>query len=899
MPTPSPDDFALLTSTLDQICEGDLDRARAVTHELAGLCRGAGDAVEHPDREAAAARIASMRVEELLWVLRYSTARFHLLNKAEQLSIARINRERARAATPESPRRESIMEAVGALKDHGLDRAGVLELLSQIEVTPTFTAHPTETRRRAIMHKQREIVACVQTLRRSDPTPPEHEAIESELRRVISLLMVTDDVRAKRLGVLDEVRNGLFYLTDAVWEALPRLARDVEDAVTGVFGEGPTPDVIPLRYRTWIGGDRDGNPNVTAEVTREALALMRTAIVDRIADELLVLRHELSVSTRRAPVPAWFVALVEEDGAGGIEDTSFVQHATYEPMRVRAMQIRRRLLAGELDASGLLASLDEMDRALREIGLEEVATRGRLGALRLRVRAFGLHLATMDIRQHSRVHEHAVGELLRLAGVCDDYAGLGESERVALLSRELLTPRPLCGGEAELSPETREALDVLRVVREAKRREPASVESYIISMTDSVSDLLEVLTLMKETGLFRVSAEGASSDLDVVPLFETIDDLERAPELLGAMFTSPAYTAQLDARAGVHAGRLQEIMLGYSDSNKDGGFLMANAALHRAQREIARTCNTHAVAFRLFHGRGGTVGRGGGRANRAILSAPPESSNGRIRFTEQGEVISFRYAMPEIAHRHLEQIVSAVLLATHAGEGDASAREGERVLAALAGPAMQAYRALIDDPGFWSWFVGATPVGHIGALPIASRPVSRGGALGMDSIRAIPWGFSWIQTRYLAPGWFGLGAGVEALEPGDRERLPVLYREWPALATLIDNAQQEMARARLPIGVRYARRAPDGDAFHEHIAAEFGRARRAVLDITGQESLLDNAPVIQRAIEARNPWTDVLNLVQIDLLDRHERGGDAERERVKPAILASLNALAAAMQSTG
>lgn len=895
MPTDAPNDFDLLTSTLDQVCEGDLDRARRATHELASICRGA----EGADLDAAAARIASMDVDELLWVLRYSTARFHLLNKAEQLSIARINRERERAATPESPRSESIMDAVRTLRDRGVDRAGVLGLLSGIEVTPTFTAHPTESRRRAIMHKQREIAEHVQKLRRTDPTPPERETIESELRRVIALLMVTDDVRARRLGVLDEVRNGLFYLTDAVWEALPRLARDVEEAVEGVFGGGDSPGVTPLRYRTWIGGDRDGNPNVTAEITREALGLMRTAIVGRVADELLALRHELSVSTRRAPVPGWFVSLVEADGAGGIEDTSFVQHATFEPMRVRAMQIRRRLLEGELDAAGLLARLDEIDRALREIGLDEVATRGRLGALRLRVRAFGLHLATMDIRQHSRVHEHAVGELLTLAGVCGDYAGLGEQERVELLSRELLTPRPLGGPEAELSDTTREALDVLRVVREAKRREPESVQSYIVSMTNSVSDLLEVLTLMKETGLFRVSPAGAESDLDVVPLFETIDDLERGPGLLEAMFTSDAYTAQLDARADAHGGRFQEVMLGYSDSNKDGGFLMANAALHRAQREIARACTGHGVAFRLFHGRGGTVGRGGGRANRAILSAPPESSNGKIRFTEQGEVISFRYAMPEIAHRHLEQIVSAVLLATHAEPGDELACEGERLLAELARPAMAAYRSLIDDPGFWDWFVGATPVGHVGDLPIASRPVSRGGALGLDSIRAIPWGFSWIQTRYLAPGWFGLGSGVEALGDEDRDRLWSLYRSWPALATLIDNAQQEMARARLPIAERYASRAPDGGAFHDRIASEFERSRSAVLSITGQDRLLDNVPVIQRAIESRNPWTDVLNLIQIDLLDRHARAGEGEREAITPAILASLNALAAAMQSTG
>eukprot|EP00913_Durusdinium_trenchii_P005802 g5414.t1 len=715
-----------------------------------------------------------MDLDELTWILRYSTARFHLLNKGEQLSIAQINRERERTASPDSPRPESILDAMRTLKARGVDRAGALDLLARIEVMPTFTAHPTETRRRAIMHKQREIVASVQTLRRTDPTPPERAALESELRRVISLLLATDDVRANRLGVLDEVRNGLFYLTDAVWQALPRLAADIEDAVGAVYGDGDRPALTPLRYRTWIGGDRDGNPKVTASVTRQALGMMREAIVGKLADELLALRHELSVSTRRAPVPAAFVQRVESEIERGVDDENFVQHARFEPLRVRAMQIRARLIRCEGDAAELLRDLDEMDAVLREIGLTEVAERGRLAALRLRVRAFGLHLAAMDIRQHSRVHEGAVGELLRLAGVCDDYSGLPENARIETLSKELLNPRPLSTPEAALTPETREALDVLLVVRDAVRREPESVQSYIISMTDSVSDMLEVLILMKETGLFRLGPDGARSDLDVVPLFETIDDLEHAPGLLTEMFACDAYRAQLDARARVHAGAFQEIMLGYSDSNKDGGFLMAGAALDRAQRRIAKACNDSSVEFRLFHGRGGTVGRGGGRANRAILSAPPASSNGRIRFTEQGEVISFRYAMPEIARRHLEQIVNAVMLSTRGSLQPQAERdaEAEALLGELAGRAMDAYRGLIDDAGFWDWFAGATPVRHIGALPIASRPVSRGGfSLGFDSLRAIPWGFSWIQTRYLAPGWFGLGSGAGGLNAETFERL--------------------------------------------------------------------------------------------------------------------------------
>ncbi len=900
MPPHHANDFALLTSTLDAVCEGEFARARDTTLALAALCRDAGDADEHPDRDEVARRVAALPTDELTWVLRYSTARFHLLNKAEQLSIARINRERERGASPESPRAESILDAVRTLKERGVTREDALDLLARIEVMPTFTAHPTETRRRAIMHKQRELAASVQTLRRTDPTPPERASIESELRRVIALLLVTDDVRASRLGVLDEVRNGLFYLTDAVWEALPRLAADIEDAVGAIYGGGPIPPITPLRYRTWIGGDRDGNPKVTADVTRQTLALMRESIVAKLADELLSLRHELSVSTRRAPIPAPFIETVERAGGAGIDDESFVQHARFEPLRVRAMQIRARLLGHNgCTAAELACDLDEMDAVLREIGLSEVASRGRLAALRLRVRAFGLHLATLDIRQHSRVHEGAVAELLRLAGVERDFAGLDEDARIRTLSAELLNPRPLLALGAALTDETREALDVLRVVRETVAREPLAVQSYIVSMTDSVSDLLEVLVLMKETGLLRPGDDGPESDLDVVPLFETIDDLQRAPALLARMFTTPAYRAQLDARARVHAEHFQEIMLGYSDSNKDGGFLMANAALHKSQREIADTCNEHAVAFRLFHGRGGTVGRGGGRANRAILSAPPESCNGRIRFTEQGEVISFRYAMPEIARRHLEQIVHAVLLSTQRTpeSGGAKPRDAERLLGDVAQRAMHAYRQLIDDPGFWPWFAAATPVRHIGALPIASRPVSRGGSLGFGSIRAIPWGFSWIQTRYLAPGWFGLGSGAEAAGP---DELREAYENWPAMRAIIDNAQQEMARARLPIAARYAARAEGGDAFHARIAHEYANARDAVLAITGQARLLDNVPVIQDAIAARNPWTDVLNLVQIELLARADRATtDDERATLTPAILASLNALAAAMQSTG
>ncbi|MEM0984432.1 MAG: phosphoenolpyruvate carboxylase [Planctomycetota bacterium] len=899
-------DFDLLTRTLDDVCVGDQAAGRDAAKELSELCRSAGDAHDHADRDAAAQRVASMSAGELMGVLRYSTARFHLLNKAEQLSIARINRDRERDASLDAPRAESLLDAVKSLADHGIDGPKLRELLGSIHVSPTFTAHPTETRRRTVLYKQQEISSALHRLRRTDPTPVEQDAIESDLRRTIGLLLVTDDVRARRLNVIDEVNNGLFYLTGTVWDALPELVRQLEDAARTVHGDSFTPlDRAPLRYRTWIAGDRDGNPNVTAEITRKALGMMRSAAIEKFAAELIALRHELSISTRRADIPAAFIRKVEDEGTEFIDDTgdSFLEHARFEPIRVRVMQIRGRLLRCETYTSADLSrDLDEIDGILRGIGLGEVASRGRLAAIRMRVKAFGLHLATLDVRQHSRMHEAAVTELLARAGVHADYSSLDEASRIETLSKELKNARPLVSESADLSPETTEVLGVMRVVRDAVSREPEAVESYIISMTDAVSDLLEVLILMKQAGLLRLLPDGkAESDLDVVPLFETIDDLERAPSLLREMFTSDAYRRQLAAREAVHGTAFQEIMLGYSDSNKDGGFLMAKSALHVAQREIAGACREHGVTFRLFHGRGGTVGRGGGRANRAILAAPPESTNGRIRFTEQGEVISFRYAMPEIAGRHLEQILHAVMLSTSQEPNDPHAgSDAEKLAGKLAKDAMRTYRALIDDPDFWPWFSNATPVRHVGGLPIASRPVSRGGgSLEFSKIRAIPWVFSWIQTRYLVPSWFGLGTAVGSLGDAELGLFKDAYRSWPALTAIIDNAQQEMARARLPIAARYGLAAPHGEAFHGRIAAEYGHAREAVLKITGQAKLLDNVPVIQDAIAARNPWTDVLNLIQFELLRRHDNADDAERERLTPAILASMNALAAAMQSTG
>jgi phosphoenolpyruvate carboxylase len=449
---------------------------------------------------------------------------------------------------------------------------------------------------------------------------------------------------------------------------------------------------------------------------------------------------------------------------------------------------------------------------------------------------------------------------------------------------------------------------MLTVAREGVERDPDSVGSYVVSMTHAVSDVLEVLLLFKAAGLWRFDGQRATCPLDVVPLFETIDDLRRAPALLRRLFATPTYAAHLAAR-----GRFQEVMLGYSDSNKDGGYWMSNWSLHQAQADLAEVCHECGIQFRLFHGRGGTVGRGGGRANRAICAAPPNSRNGRIRFTEQGEVISFRYALPAIAHRHLEQLVSAMILTTHqepsqagtnaaTGAHPAAPHPAADLMERIARRSMQVYRELVDDPAFWEWYAGVSPIAHISDLPIASRPVSRvTGEVDFENLRAIPWVFAWTQMRYNVPGWYGIGTALEEILRDNADALPTLqrlYREEPFLKLLIDNAQQEMARARLRIAERYAAAAASG-GLHERIAADYRLAESAVLRISGQRRLLDNNPVIQASIDARNPATDVLNLLQLELLKRYRAARPAEQEQFRDVIFLSINGVAAAMQSTG
>ncbi|MCP4836176.1 MAG: phosphoenolpyruvate carboxylase [Phycisphaera sp.] len=846
------------------------------------------------------AGLGEIPLEEIRGVLKHLAIGFHLRNKSEQRQIARINRRRELDATPERPRAESIAEACLGLHRDGLDAGGIATLLRRLDIEPTLTAHPTEARRRSVIRKQARLGQLLDLLDRGDRTASEIAEADAEARVLIKLLLATDEIRTRRLDVSDEVRNGVHHLAGVIWDAIPRLHRDLRRSMAEFWTvENDVPSV--LRYRSWIGGDRDGNPNVTAEFTRSTLQEMSAAAVARHVEGLDELRHELSLSDRRVPIlPALLEAIAEDADVAPLEPST-VRHLDHEPFRMRIRQLRARLLAGTIDSARFVEALELLRRGLRHAGLDEVAEKGMLFDILVRARTFGLHLAALDIRQHSRVHEAAVADLLAAAGVESDYAGRTTRDRIDLLVRELESSRPLLPPGASVEPATAELLDTLRVVREAVFAEADSIGSYVVSMSHDASDVLEVLLLLREVGLWTIRDGVVQCPIDVAPLFETVDDLEAATTVMDELFEIPAYAAQLAAR-----GRFQEIMLGYSDSNKDGGYWASTWGLQVAQDRLARSCAAAGVELRFFHGRGGTVARGGGRANRAILASPPASRNGRIRFTEQGEVISFRYASAELANRHLEQIVNAMMLATASGDdpGDESASLTglERLMDRIADRSRAAYRELVDAPGFWSVFLDRSPVLHIGELPIASRPVSRGGGdLDFDGLRAIPWVFSWTQMRANVPGWYGTGIAFEEAfeeDPAHLQRCREAYANGGWFRAFIDNAQQEMARARLEITAWYLERDEDRPLL-DRLRKEFARAREVVLAITGQNEILDNNPVIQRSIAERNPDTDLINALQVELLRRWRSAGEEERVALGPIVMLSVNALAAAMQSTG
>src|SRR5690554_3476072 len=881
-------------------------------------------------------QVEKLSLDEIENIIRSYTSYFHLANKAEQLGIARINRKREFEATLESPRAESIAQGIESMRQAGWSDADLKEFLQALRIEPTLTAHPTEARRETLLNIQQRIALHLKKMAAHSRTPAEAAQLEDALRGEVALMLLSDQIRTERKSVDDEVDFGLYFLGTTIWEAVPEIQRDLQRALEArggaagdIFKAG---DDLPalFRYSSWIGGDRDGNPNVTVETTRETFEKQRRIALNKYIESLKKLRGELSISEIHIPVADALSESLKQDAATvelSAEDARRIERDyAHEPFRRKLTyllaKLRRALAEGAAPthhargaaaftqarteryrAEQFRAELCLLRDALNSAGLQHLA-RGRLTDLLAQVSTFGFRLASLDFRQHSRVHEAVVSELLAVAGVAPDYASMDEEARLELLNRELQNSRPLRPrGEVELSEQTRDLLEVFEVARQALSEDPGAVRAWVISMTHELSDILEVLLLAKEAGLWvHAPGERGHAPIEIVPLLETIDDLAHVESFMAKLFENPAYAAQLTGRA-----RFQEVMVGYSDSSKDGGYWMANWSQHKAQRALGEVCARYDVQLCMFHGRGGTVGRGGGHSTRAIVGIPPQSYSGRIRFTEQGEVISFRYALEPIAHRHLEQLVHAMAQAAKRARaprpGDAENAARDQAMEDVATRSMRVYRELIDDPEFWPWYQRVTPIEHISRLPIASRPSSRSpSGPSFDSLRAIPWNFAWTQTRYNAPGWYGMGTGLaEAIAAKEitLDKLRDWYRNWTYFQGVIDNAQLEMARARLAISPHYCANLADDMRFHERLEEEFELTQKWLLKITQTDILLAKNNTIRQLIAVRNPYTDVLNALQIELLTRWKTADEADCPALGHALLLSLNGVAAAMQNTG
>ncbi len=824
-----------------------------------------------------------------------------------------IHRERRRAihvAAGDPPQDSSLAATYLKLDAAELNASTVADALAGALVSPVITAHPTETRRRTVFDTQHRITQLMRLRAHGRTETDDGGDIELELRRQVLTLWQTALIRLSRLQITDEIAVGLRYYQTAFFEVMPKVNAEVREALRSRW---PDADLLPepiLRPGSWIGGDRDGNPNVSADVVRLATGSAAYTALGHYAAELTALEQELSMSARLVVVTDELAALAEQCD----------EHPADEPYRRAVRVIRARLTATaaeilDREPSNLLdlglppyatpgevlADLDTVDASLRANGSALLAD-DRLARLREAVHVFGFHLSGLDMRQNSDVHEEVVAELLAWAGVHPDYNSLSEDERVNILAAELSTRRPLIGDRDELSELAREELAIIgAATRAVADYGPPAVPNYIISMCRSVSDLLEAAILLKESGLLDATGSEPYCPVGIVPLFETIDDLRRGASILEAALDLPIYRGIVRAR-----GDSQEVMLGYSDSNKDGGYLTANWALYRAELDLVESARKTGIRLRLFHGRGGTVGRGGGPSYEAILAQPPGAVNGSLRLTEQGEVIAAKYAEPQMARRNLETLVAATLESTLLdveGLGDAAGPAYE-ILDELADRALRAYAELVHEtPGFVDYFLQSTPVSEIGSMNIGSRPTSRKPTSSIADLRAIPWVLAWSQSRVMLPGWYGTGSAVESwIADGDGrvEVLRDLYQRWPFFQTVLSNMAQVLAKTDLGLAARYAELVED-EALRrrvfDKIAAEHQRSINVHKLITGQDDLLADNPSLARSVFNRFPYLEPLNHLQVELLRRYRSGDDDEL--VQRGILLTMNGLASALRNSG
>jgi phosphoenolpyruvate carboxylase len=852
--------------------------------------------------------VTGMDQEVAIYVIRAFSWFSLLANIAEDVHHARRRRFHRASHSPARP--GTLVHTVQALRAAGLDADRIVHTLAHIEVSPVLTAHPTEVRRKTILDTQRRIAELLIERDRTRMDSEEAVQWEAALKLQVLTLWQTSLLRLAKLRTRDEISEALRYYELTLFRVLPALQIDVQELVQQL-APGDAPRVAPVvRMGSWIGGDRDGNPFVTAEVLQLAVDRQATTAFTHHLNALFQLSLELSMSVRLiAPSPA-LLALADASG----DDSPF---RADEPYRRALRGMHARLAATARRALGTvpgraphvdLAPYADPAELSRDLAVIEASLHGhgagtladaRVEPIRTAVDLFGFHLCTLDLRQNSDVHVQVVDELLQRAGVVAGYRSLPDAEQVAILRRELASPRPLVSRAITYSPLTQGELAIVDTAAQAIQRFGSRVIGhYVISKCTSVSDMLEVAILLREAGLF-VPGDVPQLAVDIVPLFETIEDLDSAATTLRALLALPEYREWLR----VARDNRQEVMLGYSDSNKDGGYLTANWAIYRAQSELVAVARAAGVSLRFFHGRGGTVGRGGGPSYDAVLAQPPGAVNGSLRLTEQGEVIAARYADRDQARRSLEALVSATALAT--ADGVTNATEDPAftdTMRALSDVSLRAYRTLVyETPGFVELFRAITPIREISTLNIGSRPAARTASPRIEDLRAIPWVFSWSQCRILLPGWYGAGTAFDAwaTEPSRIALLQRMYREWPFFRTVMSNMGMVLAKSDLDIAARYLTLAPDrsvADTVFARISAEHSRAVWWTEAITGAPLLGDN-PSLARSIGNRFPYLDPLHAIQVDLL-RQLRSGDDDPRLVR-IIQLTLNGVAAGLRNSG
>lgn len=883
---------ALVGEVLREQCGEDLF-ADVETARKAAIQRREGTAGAEAALDLATRGLEPARAEALV---RSFATYFRVVNLAE--TVHRVRRRRAYLLDPEHPQPGSLLETFRALRRGGIDAPGAEALVRDLRIEPVFTAHPTEATRRTLLEKEQRIADALLDQLAQRQTPAEAAASRQRVRLEVTAGWQTEEQPSGRPSVAEEREHVLFYVAGTLYRSLPAFYESLTEAFADVFGEVPaslerTPVV---RFASWVGGDMDGNPNVTAETIEASLERHRNLVLGRYLGELDGLYRLLSQTRGRAG----FDPAIEQRIAGDPLRSPIVGSM---PPRHRDMPYRvlltlvyerlRRTRGDQSEAYGGPQALDDdlaliADSLARHRG--DHAGRAPVERLRLRLRCFGFHLATLDVRQDAEVHRRVIGRLLG----DESWAARRPATRARRLAEILRL------GTAPATPdaddEARATLEVFRAIARCRQRFGSeAIGPYIISMAQGVDDVLSVLVLARWAGL--CDSDGAVP-LDVAPLFETVPDLEAAPAVTTALVTQPIYRAHLARR-----GDRQTVMIGYSDSNKDGGLASSRWALYQAQTALTGAASAHGIGLVIFHGRGGTVSRGGGKTRRALVAAPPGSVAGRLRVTEQGEVIHAKFAFEAIALRNLEQAASGVLAATapaavSGGAGDPAAWHA--VMATIAAESRTAYRALVyGTPEFPDYFRQATPIDVIERMAIGSRPASRRGQGGLASLRAIPWVFAWTQSRHVLPGWYGLGSGLEAaVGRHGAEAVAAAVTGWPFLVAVLADVEMVLAKADMAIAARYAELADTDKAVFPRVRAEFERTVAQILALKGRAALLDDDLSLRRAIRLRNPYVDPMSLLQVDLLRRWRATGRTD-EALLRALFATVRGISEGLQNTG